>query len=566
MRINKLILKNFGPFRNFEVQFLKEEEICLLLTGKNNEGKSTIINALRLLDAATRVINQKRQSISIEGDEYFKLLQQDTESHNIKRMVYNYEDTVAEIHGHFLEDDLKIIVYLDPVDNLIYAEHFGHIPFDVKQIFGFVPPLGPLNESEDIISNIPYLRASINTSLAPRHLRNHFFQILTADEFTLVRKIINSSWKGIELLDYEPIYKENKVFSYYKENRVERELAWAGQGLQVWFQIITHLVRLRNTSILILDEPEINLHPEKQNDLIRILREYYNGSILIATHSVELMNNVHISHIINVNKGHSRPKIKSTEDKFYLEFVRSQVGSNFNLIASQFEDVDILIFTEDTDDFTIINELAKGYGINKKAFNIPVYGFSEYKKAIFYKKAYELLLGKKAQYSILLDRDYYPTDYLQSVSKELEHAEGIRTVFTPGKEIENIFLYPQLLFKIIPASHHVELKEHLQKVFDELCLDCRGSYVSLYQHFMSGRIDTKSLIKSLSPKFDKLWNDKKSNFKFIAGKSALKSIRGFYRDQFRENLTRQHLMSSLIKLNIPEVRKFIDQLYQTESL
>src|SRR5262249_44830134 len=160
------------------------------------------------------------------------------------------------------------------------------------------------------------------------------------------------------------------------------------------FQIISHLVRLRNTSILVLDEPEINLHPEKQNDLIRILKEYYGGSIIIATHSIELMNNVKISHIVHVKKNHTKPRIKTTSDRLNLELVRSQVGSNFNFIASQFEDVELVIFTEDVEDFKIISELAKNYSIEKKAFNIPVHGFSEYNKAIHYKKAYELLIGK----------------------------------------------------------------------------------------------------------------------------------------------------------------------------
>ncbi len=86
MRIRKLSLKNSGPFRTYDLT-LPEESVCVLLTGKNNEGKSTIINALKLLDSATRVIRQKKQIIYIEGEEVYKLLQQDTESLNIRRMI-----------------------------------------------------------------------------------------------------------------------------------------------------------------------------------------------------------------------------------------------------------------------------------------------------------------------------------------------------------------------------------------------------------------------------------------------------------------------------------------------
>src|SRR6185295_5009739 len=199
---------------------------------------------------------------------------------------------------------------------------------------------------------------------------------------------------------------------YYKEDRIDREISWAGQGLQVWFQIITHFVRLINASILILDEPEINLHPQKQNDLIRNLRDYYHGNIIIATHSIELMNNVSVSHIINIQKINKEPKIKSTHDRTYLDLVRSQVGSNFNLIASQFEEFDVIIFTEDVFDFSLLEHLAKAFGIRRKAFNIPIHGFSEYRKCLAYKHAYELLIGKHIPYTLVLDRDYYPEDYL----------------------------------------------------------------------------------------------------------------------------------------------------------
>ena len=40
MQIRKLILKNFGPFRNYEINFPADDDIIILFTGKNNEGKT----------------------------------------------------------------------------------------------------------------------------------------------------------------------------------------------------------------------------------------------------------------------------------------------------------------------------------------------------------------------------------------------------------------------------------------------------------------------------------------------------------------------------------------------
>jgi predicted ATPase len=564
VRIKELILKDFGPFKNYRISFIEQNEVCVLLTGKNNEGKSNIINSLKLLNAATRVINKTKQEISINGNYYYKLLRQDTEGILIGRMIHNYSKNTAQIIGIF-HDHFKIKVYLDPKNEIIYAENEGRLPSDVQNIFGFIPPLGLLSENEDIVSKESYLRASIDTSLAPRHLRNHFCQVLSEEEFDLVKHLIKKSWRGIELLNFEVDYRQGKIYCYYKEERVEREISWAGQGLQVWFQIVTHLVRLRNSSILILDEPEINLHPEKQNDLIRLLKDYFTGSVVIATHSVEIMNNVSVSHIINIQKKCNEPKIKSAKDRSYLNFVRSQIGSNFNLIASQFEEFDVIIFTEDIFDYSIIQQVADNFKIRKKAFNIPIHGFSEYQKCIHYKKAYELLIGKKIDYTSLLDRDYYPEEYLSAVRSRLV-SEGIRVVFTPGKEIENLFLSDCVLNKLIPAAFSKDFRLVWENIFSSHRLDCYGSFLALHKQFLDRKLDIKTVTTKYSIIFDNCWTNFSRRHKIIDGKEALKTVRGFYRTRMHTNLTQAMLIDKLTGAGDQDVERFIEEIYHIRAM
>ena len=564
MRIKQLILKDYGPFRHYKISFVDDDEVCILLTGRNNEGKSSILNALKLLDAATRVINKTKQEIKIDGDYYYKLLQQDTENLLIGRMVHNYTDnTIAKITGSF-RDGLKVTVYINPKEDIIYADFEGRIPSDIYNVFGFIPPLGPLNENEDFIHKLAYLKSSIGTSLAPRHLRNHFQQILSSDEFEMVRQLVKKSWQDIELLDLEINHRTGKIYCYYKEHGTEREISWAGQGLQVWFQIITHLVRLQSSSILILDEPEINLHPEKQNELIQILRDYYQGSIIIATHSVELMNNVNVSHIINVQKRHTEPKVKSTSDRLYLDLVRSEIGSNFNLIASQFEDFELIIFTEDSFDYSIIQQLASLFGISGRAFNIPIHGFSEFRKCISYKHAYELLIGKEIAYTLVLDRDYYPIEYLKDIVSNLRKS-GIRVLFTPGKEIENMFLSPDVLSLLIPEASRRSFTTMWDKAFESLRIDCYANYISLHKQFLNTKLDTKTITKQYTPAFEKIWNDPSKHHELIAGKAALKVLKDFYRRELKKNLSQSNLIEAMGKSRNRIARQFIEEIYHLRS-
>jgi hypothetical protein len=498
----------------------------------------------------------------IKGSYCYQLLKQDTENLLIGRMIHNYKNRFAEISGTF-QDGLIINVHLDQVDNIIYADYDGRIPTDVQSIFGFIPPLGPLSETEELL-NDRHVKSSIDTSLAPRHLRNQFIQILTKEEYELVKQLIKKSWPGIKLLDCKYELPENRINCYYMEDRVDREISWAGQGLQVWFQIIAHTVRLRNTSILILDEPEINLHPEKQNDLIRILKDYYHGSVIIATHSVELMNNVSVSHIINVQKKHSEPKIKSTVDRAYLDLVRSQVGSNFNLIASQFDIFDLIIFTEDTFDFNILKQMAISHKIEKMAYNIPIHGFSEYKKCIAYKHAYKLLIGRDINYTLVLDRDYYPENHLRHVKNVLQE-NGIRTIFTPGKEIENFYISPEMLNELIPINLRDKFEEIWNQMFASQYIDAHGSFLTLHENFLESRIHIKTINTQYTPSFNQCWNDLSRRHNIIGGKEALKVLRGYFRQEMKCNLSDSLLMEALFKTNNGNINQFIDEVFHLKE-
>jgi hypothetical protein len=474
-------------------------------------------------------------------------------------LVHNYSDETASIRAQF-EGNFSIVVYVDPIENLIYAEPVGGIPGDVERIFGFIPPLGPLSESEEILVNESHLRASLNTSLAPRHLRNHFVKLLSAEDYELVKQIVRSTWEDIELLDYEVKYTENRINCYYREQRVDREIAWAGQGLQVWFQIIAHLVRLRECSVLVLDEPEINLHPEKQNDLIRIIREQFRGSIVIATHSVELMNNVSVSHIINVQKKATAPRIKATSDRAYLDIVRSQIGSNFNLIASQFEDCDAIVFTEDVADFAILKELAIAYGIRAKVFNVPLHGFSEFPKAISYKSAYKMLIGKDVRYSMLLDRDFYPDDYLKEVRDKLA-TDGIKLVFTIGKEIENMFLLPHLIKEVVPAVAIEEFNEEYDALFEAERGESIGSFLTLHKNFLPARVDVKTVAKKYLPAFEARWKDRNVRHEIVSGKAGLGMLRDFIKRTSGKNVTTKVLVKRLAAMRNPKVTALVEGIF-----
>ena len=382
------------------------------------------------------------------------------------------------------------------------------------------------------------------------------------NDFELIKQIVKESWKGIKLVDFKIDYFNNsRINCFFNEKGFEREISWAGQGLQIWFQIISHLVRLKNTSILILDEPEVNLHPEKQHDLIKIINQYFGGSVIIATHSVELMNNVDISHIIHVKKAQRKPKLKLSTDKKYLESIRSNIGSNFNFITSQFEEVDLIIFTEDVDDYKYITRIAKHLNFNKNTFNIPLHGFSEYKKAKYYKEAYQKLIGKNVDCCMVLDRDYYPDNYLDKINKELKNQQ-IKLVFTIGKEIENMFLDPKLIRNVFNNSEYPLLEKLNDKLYNEtVFIEAKSNLNKLYTDFYQGNLDPKTLYKIHITKLSKNLNSTNERHLHIPGKDALAKLRSFYRLNKKSNLSDSKLINTIVAYNPKHLSNFIGEIY-----
>src|SRR5215472_1396515 len=90
------------------------------------------------------------------------------------------------------------------------------------------------------------------------------------------------------------------VEMFYSEDRLDREVQWAGFGFQAWLQLQTHLLRGTSGSILIIDEPDIYLHPDLQRRLLRVIRARF-AQFVMATHSVEIVNDADPDEILSIN-------------------------------------------------------------------------------------------------------------------------------------------------------------------------------------------------------------------------------------------------------------------------
>jgi len=554
MKLKELHLYNFGPFEEYSLEFPSDATSCILITGKNNAGKTTIIRALRLISSALKLAPYSSTPVSRE------LLRKDTKDIDIPAMIYRFQEGQAVAEAVF-DNGKTISVILDSTNNSITSSLPSHVRSSVSQQFGFLPPLGQLAQREKLLDQ-RYVIDTIDTTLAPQHFRNHLYHLINDDQYALIQQILEQTWEGIHFQHTESDPTTPFLICLYQDRDFTAEIGWAGQGLQIWLQIVTHLVRLSEYPVFIMDEPEIFLHPQKQNDLIRLIQEYYDGTAIIATHSTELMSNVDISHIIYVQKGTTQAKLRKKSDLQAIESIRKGMGSSLNLYASQFQDVDCLLFTEHKLDYDIVMALASHLNLKKRTQNIPLSGSSQWRNYANYRRAYKTFFGKDIHCSILLDKDYYPLDYHQNIINELQSNE-VKIAFTPGKEIENLFLEQDFLLQLLPKhASQQELCDYLDTIYQQQREDCFLTYVEFAKNY-SEKYKPKqfrTVCAELRPDFDSIWNDKRQRHILINGKHTLAKVRDYFRTHFHNDLTTPFLAAELAKRRKNFTRRFLSTI------
>ena len=144
------------------------------------------------------------------------------------------------------------------------------------------------------------------------------------------------------------------------EERIPREIFWAGFGFQVWCQMLTHLIQSRDLSLFLIDEPDIYLHSEFQRQLLGLIKGL-GPDIIIATHSTELIVEAETDDLVLINK--QAKKANRIRQPSQLQGVFTTLGSNLNPVLTQLAKTRKVVFVEGQD-FQIIGRFARKLGFD----------------------------------------------------------------------------------------------------------------------------------------------------------------------------------------------------------
>ena len=171
-----------------------------------------------------------------------------------------------------------------------------HIAIEI----GFVPILGPVDHKEKLYQQ-EAARLALLTYTASRNFRNIWYHY--KENFSEFKELIKSTWPGMDIdpPEVNMTSQTPTLDMFCPEERIPREIFWAGFGFQVWCQMLTYIVKNKDVSLFLIDEPDIYLHSDLQRQLLGVLKSL-GPDIIIATHSTELISEAELNDILLINK------------------------------------------------------------------------------------------------------------------------------------------------------------------------------------------------------------------------------------------------------------------------
>ena len=560
----RIHFKNFKAFEKYTV-WLGQMNI---LVGPNNCGKSTIVNAFRTLSVAMRRARSKKADI-LTGHENNKVgyeLQLNTIPISLENVHTNYNEEPTSIN-FYIKGNKKLVLFFPSEGGChLIAENDGSLitkPKDFKKYFPFiitnVPVLGPL-EHEEELKDISTVERGLMTHRASRHFRSFWYYF--SENFEHFSDLVSATWPGMEISKPEIVdILSMKLAMFCTENRMTRELYWAGFGFQIWCQILTHISRSNKSNLIVIDEPEIYLHPDIQRQLLNILRDA-NPNVIIATHSTEIIGEADPSEIITVDKNIN--KSQRLKDIKQVQMAMDTIGSIQNITLTQLARSRKILFIEGKNDFLIIRKFANILGYHDLAAGIDITpvesgGFESWEKVKDFAWGIERALDKSINIAAIYDRDFWPKEKLDEIKRELSiHISFV--YFLDFKEIENYLLDIDTTYKCCSEKAKRRKKtitvEEFKTIIADITEQMRHDTISQYtnkriEHFKHTGIDGATTSKIVLKWFEQEWKDLQRRLRIISGKDFISKLNRSLQEKYSFSVTISSLLNKFNQHSVP---------------
>ena len=466
--IKELVLKNFKSISNQTYKFSDFD----LLVGRNNSGKSTILQAMAIwqycIDEFRRMKRTGKSGAQIVLPNFtalplpeFNLLWTNKVDRKYKNgsksaeyilidivLKYSKKDGTDGEFGISLRYQTPQSIYAIPINGwaefkkLDAANELPHIVY--------VPPFSGLDPFEKWLDDA-VVRQNVGKGQPGSVLRNLLFRVIdvyeTDDSGKQIIKKPNKieNWKTIqsklkEWFDVEiltPEYKKgisiNIETKYKNEKGKEFDIISGGSGFHQTLTLLAFYYGYEGVTTILFDEPDAHMHVNLQREILNYFRELKSTQFIIATHAEEFIKGVDPENIYSVLK-------QKPERVQYNPEIITALADVDNMAIVRTQQDPFILYVEGENDERILNAWAsvlKKESVLKRFFIESMGGTS---KVEMKKKADQHFAGLKkivpdVQRLILFDFDTEETSFHPAANNPALFEWG-------RKNIENYLLVP----------------------------------------------------------------------------------------------------------------------------
>jgi ABC-type multidrug transport system ATPase subunit len=459
--LTKLTLRNFRGFENHELPL----RLMTVIVGRNNAGKSTVVEALRLVSI---VVARYRRLGFHPGPEWARAGRASVGVRpslrnleiSLDGMFHHYNDPPAVIIAEFSEGQ-SVTIYIAAEDRfhaVIRGRNGRIVKTREKAIeanlptVSIMPQIGPVLKKEVTLSE-DYVRGAMYSALSSLHFRN---QILFSsdDVFDEFCDLVEETWPGVSIHEFlvEGWKPGDSLYLEVRNEGFVGEVGLMGHGLQMWLQTMWFLTLSRDSETVILDEPDVYMHPDLQRRIIRLLRGRHKQSV-ITTHSVEILSEVDPDEILIVDKRRSQSQFASSAPA--VQRLVDKVGSVHNISLARLWHARKLILVEGKD-LTLLKALQNtlfprsSQPIDTNP-SMPIGGWGGWQYAVGSAMLLRNAVGEEITTYCILDSDYHTREEITQRYQQAQE-RNVQLHIWEQKEIENYLLSPEAIQRVVEKS------------------------------------------------------------------------------------------------------------------
>lgn len=315
MKIKNLHIKEFKGLRDISINFEKNDEPLdlVVLAGSNGSGKTRVLESI--LKYFQDYLDYKQNNIEVGI--FYEEKEKNCIS-NVQNFFYGLKNfSYHEVNNPLYEIHIEIKNKLDILPKIIYVpteinfQKMNVASTTLVQEYKFINIV-----NTNLIKDIPSYIATkmISAMLKNKNEKVGDVQKKVFDEINEIFEILDIDVKA------EDISQDGKNMPIFENSSGDKfginELS-SGEK-QLFLRTLAIKMLNPENSIILIDEPELSLHPKWQQRIVDVYRKIgKNNQIIIATHSPHILGSVRKENIMLLDKNEDGKIVVRTGDELY---------------------------------------------------------------------------------------------------------------------------------------------------------------------------------------------------------------------------------------------------------